>query len=476
MRGRAIAVGAGVLAAGALVLAAPWNGDHQRVIQAEFKSASGLVSGADVRVDGAPAGTVKALTLTPDGRALVSLQLDDGIPAPRADATAAIRPVDLIGDNYVALSVGTSASSLHRVIPPSRTLDEPRLDQALKTFGPAERAGLKTMLVEGGIALDERGADLNQAALALRPTLAAADRVALELGSQRANLSAFVRDAERVGAQAAARNEDLGRLVDGLDATLAATRDTSKPLSSALAGLPVALRELRTTAGHLQRTAGAALPLARSVRDAAPGLSRAAELAPAFLTTVTRAATRLHPAITEATSALSRGDKTLASLAAGLREVTSASPALDRFLRVLVPAAPAISKGFFVNFPDEAAEPGTQPFDPSADPRRHYWRGAAVLTCQSFGVPIRPGCLQDFLSGKSASGSEQAPPSTSRKAPSPSAAARRPQAPDGDGSPAAGDSGIPNALRHLPLGGSGAPGGGDAAGPIRDLLDLVLGP
>ena len=54
----------------------------------------------------------------------------------------------------------------------------------------------------------------------------------------------------------------------------------------------------------------------------------------------------------------------------------------------VVPAAPAISEGFFVNFPDQAAEPGNQPFDPFADPRRHYWRGAAVMGCETFGVKI----------------------------------------------------------------------------------------
>jgi hypothetical protein len=56
-----------------------------------------------------------------------------------------------------------------------------------------------------------------------------------------------------------------------------------------------------------------------------------------------------------------------------------------------------ISDGFFVNFADEAAEPGRQPFDPFADPRRNYWRGAGVLTCEAFGVPVGPGCLAKAL-------------------------------------------------------------------------------
>ena len=63
----------------------------------------------------------------------------------------------------------------------------------------------------------------------------------------------------------------------------------------------------------------------------------------------------------------------------------------------VVPAAPAISEGFFVNFPDQAAEPGNQPFDPFTDPRRHYWRGAAVVGCETFGVKVEPNCMANVL-------------------------------------------------------------------------------
>ena len=46
---------------------------------------------------------------------------------------------------------------------------------------------------------------------------------------------------------------------------------------------------------------------------------------------------------------------------------------------------------------DEAAESGTQPFDPFAEPTRSYWRGAAVFSCEAFGVPVAPGCLMKAI-------------------------------------------------------------------------------
>ena len=88
--------------------------DSAGIVRAEFESARGLVEGNDVRIAGAPAGTVESLELTASGTALATLRLHDGIEPPRADASAAIRPVDLIGDTYVALDPGTRPDAARR--------------------------------------------------------------------------------------------------------------------------------------------------------------------------------------------------------------------------------------------------------------------------------------------------------------------------------------------------------------------------
>src|SRR5204863_7565313 len=105
----------------------------------------------------------------------------------------------------------------------------------------------------------------------------------------------------------------------------------------------------------------------------------------------------LRAALSALRGVLTDGAPTLKALDGGLREVGSVSGDVDRLTRVLAPAAPALSEGFFVNFADQGAEPGRQPFDPFADPRRNYWRGAAVMSCEAFGVPVAPGCLQRVL-------------------------------------------------------------------------------
>jgi hypothetical protein len=141
----------------------------------------------------------------------------------------------------------------------------------------------------------------------------------------------------------------------------------------------------------------AALPLARSLQRSAPGLSQAAVRLGPFLRSTRHAAEELHPAIGRASDLLSENAGAFAALRTGLGQATADSPVFSRFMDAVEPAAPAISAGFFKNFPDQATEPGNQPFDPFADARRHYWRGAAVITCQTFGLRIHPGCLADFL-------------------------------------------------------------------------------
>jgi phospholipid/cholesterol/gamma-HCH transport system substrate-binding protein len=103
-------------------------------VKAEFTNAAPLVSGQTVRVDGAIAGTVQGIELTDHGSAMVTMRLLHDIDPPRADATASIRQLDLLGDSYVSLSPGRSAKRLSGPIPTSRTIAMPRLDELFSTF------------------------------------------------------------------------------------------------------------------------------------------------------------------------------------------------------------------------------------------------------------------------------------------------------------------------------------------------------
>lgn len=372
------------------------GGEGQR-IEAEFRDARGLVPDADVVVGGAKAGRVEGIELTDGGRARVRIRLHEGLAAPRADASAAIRPADLLGDVVLDLSPGTAREPLRGPIAVARTVDAPRLEQLLETFDRPVRDGLQALLVAGGQALAGRGRDLARTLVALRPAVTATDGVLRELDDQDAALESVVADAERAVGGLAATAGDGDRALVALERRLTTVARARTPLDAGLRGLPDTLGRLRGTAASLAATAGRLRPLARDLRALAPGLSTAATRLRPFLRQARRASDDLVPTLRQLRGALVGREGTFTSLSAGLRTAAAIAPDLDRALAAVQDAAPAISKGFFVNFTDQGAEPGTQLGDPFADPARNYWRGAAVFSCEAFGVPIEPGCLLKAL-------------------------------------------------------------------------------
>ncbi|HEX2056520.1 MAG TPA: outer membrane lipid asymmetry maintenance protein MlaD [Nitrospiraceae bacterium] len=85
-------------------------GGDNYVVEAEFTSASGLKSGASVEIAGVEVGRVKGITLQGD-RAMVALAIQDGVKL-YTDSIASIKTRGIIGDKYVALSLGGGGDPL----------------------------------------------------------------------------------------------------------------------------------------------------------------------------------------------------------------------------------------------------------------------------------------------------------------------------------------------------------------------------
>lgn len=85
-------------------------GGDNYVVEAEFTSASGLKSGASVEIAGVEVGRVKGIALQAD-RAMVALAIQNGVKL-YSDSIASIKTRGIIGDKYVALSVGGGGDPL----------------------------------------------------------------------------------------------------------------------------------------------------------------------------------------------------------------------------------------------------------------------------------------------------------------------------------------------------------------------------
>ncbi|MDQ3730228.1 MAG: MlaD family protein [Actinomycetota bacterium] len=390
-------------------------------VVAEFQDAFPILEGMYVRVDGSIAGSVGPVEVTDDGLARVTLILDEAIEEPSSDATAAIRQQDTTGDSYVAFEPGDSGKRLPDVdgmptiecnaesasAPCEATLTSPRFDDLLNAFGPAERAGVKLILLELSRSLDDRGDDVNAAALELRPAMVAANEALAEVQSQNAALRAVISDAENVTGQAASKRSELAGMIGALETTLRATASESDSLDAGLERLPETAVQVRSTMGALARASEAGLPLAREVEARAPQLAAAIGATPGFLDAVDVALDRSEPTLDLTRKLLRAGAPTI--IADPRRVVTGPfdlAPAISKLLTGVLGDENTIkslfgddSNGFGPGTLDRsglgavAVEPGNQQGYPAENENRNFLRISAVFNCTMFGVPVEPGCL-----------------------------------------------------------------------------------
>ena len=78
-------------------------------VRVQFNSVSGLPLDAIVRLAGVYIGRVEAIGLTDDGRAVVTLRIRNDVTL-RADATASVSSEGMLGEKYLEITAGTSAS------------------------------------------------------------------------------------------------------------------------------------------------------------------------------------------------------------------------------------------------------------------------------------------------------------------------------------------------------------------------------
>src|SRR3954447_26176134 len=250
--GRAVAVAA--LVVGVAVLAVVVLGGHDSyVVHARFISASQMVKGGEVKIAGERIGTVKAIKVTPDWHADLTLQIDSAHAPLRVGTTATVRAVSLSGvaNRYVDLQMppGTQQTTIKSggVIDEQHTNSAVDIDQLFNTLRPKERRGLQRIIRGFGDQIHGRGDQATAGFHYLDPNLSTNARLFDELTRDRPALERFILDSSRLATHVAERRDDLSGLVDQLaDFTGALARQRTS-LGSAIAVLPTFLRRANTT-------------------------------------------------------------------------------------------------------------------------------------------------------------------------------------------------------------------------------------
>ncbi|MGH2858498.1 MAG: MlaD family protein, partial [Solirubrobacteraceae bacterium] len=284
---RALASGLVLAAVAAFVVlstgASNGSGSTYRI---EFQNAFGLVTQADFKVAGVPAGTIQSIGL--DQKTLNAVVTVDvtrrGFGQFHADATCASRPESLIGEYYVDCNPGSRGPVLRSgsTIPVTHTTSTIPADLVLDIMRIPYRQRFTLIVNELGAAAASRSGDLQAALARAVPALTETDSLLHLLASDSATIRALTRDSDSVITALANNSGNVNRFIVQAGRTASATATQQANLRQALARLPALLEQLRPTLAALGTTLTTNEPVLRNLNQSAAQLHRLFADLPAF--------------------------------------------------------------------------------------------------------------------------------------------------------------------------------------------------
>lgn len=285
------------------------DGGETVEVDAIFDSAGFLVAGEEVRIAGAPVGTITDLQLTDDFKARVTMEIDSDFAPFRADADCTIQPQSLIGDRFIQCAPGTSAAPALEAedgnpptVPVENTHTPVDLDVVLSTFDEPARDRFAIILSTLGAGVAGRSEELEELIRRSNPALGETKLLLDEIVAERKRIGSLVDESDEILAQLAARKDRVGAFIEsGAEAT-AATAAEQDNLRATIRNLPPLLREVEPSLDRVREIAREGEPVLADLQESAPALDRVLAELPAF-------AREGRPALAALGNASSRGVK-----------------------------------------------------------------------------------------------------------------------------------------------------------------------
>lgn len=325
-----IAASTALVTALVLVALVVLGGGGSYTLHADFLDAGGLVSGDQVLIGPAQAGTVSSIGLTSNGEAAIALSLDGSVAPLHQGTVARIYEDSLSGiaSKYVELEPGSSSAPS---IPDGGRIDDGHtystvnLDQLFDTFDPLTRAGLRGFVRGEAGSLNGRGAEANRALEYLAPGLQSTSEVTAELTRDEPAFDQLVVQGAEALQALASRSQQLSQLIANTSTATGAIARESQPLEQALQLLPGTLSRSTTTFAGLRTTLSSLDPLVAASKPAVRRL-------PLFLT-------KLQPLLKVAIPTVAQLDGLIHNPAGtgDLTELANETPALARIAQTAFP-------------------------------------------------------------------------------------------------------------------------------------------
>jgi phospholipid/cholesterol/gamma-HCH transport system substrate-binding protein len=213
-------------------LRGPWT--RQVTLRADFQSANGLVTDAEVRVSGVHVGNVTGISGSRDGGSIVTMALQSDVRL-RRDTRAVIRPKTLLGEKFVELvrTPDSSAGYLSddSLIPRSQTGQAIEIDDILNAMDAPTRQAMSESFRQLGIALDNRQQDLANSLLPLDQTMTNLRPLARVGENRQQQLDHILTNLNIIMQALADEQDQLGQIIDKGDVVMSAIASRDQALA-----------------------------------------------------------------------------------------------------------------------------------------------------------------------------------------------------------------------------------------------------
>jgi ABC-type transporter Mla subunit MlaD len=266
-------------------------------VRAIFDNAAFAVPGEDVRIAGAPVGSIHDLDVctssqapcpaaSPENKAAVTIGITDQRFTPfYANATCSIRPQSLIAERYIDCLPGSSSQPpLAKItsgpgtgsylLPVTRTSSPIDSDIVNDISQMSVRERFSIILDELGTALAARGSDLNAVIHRANPALGYTDQVLQILARENRTLAQLATDSDTVLKPLANARQQLADFVRQANTTSVASAARANDIARSFQLFPQFLRQLDPLMVDLGKLADQGTPLFASLRQSAAALGR----------------------------------------------------------------------------------------------------------------------------------------------------------------------------------------------------------
>ena len=386
------------------------SGNGPYLVRAIFDDASFAAQGEDVRIAGANVGSIHSLGVTSGKRAAVTIAITDHRFAPfHDDATCAIRPQSLIGEEYVDCTPGTAgAAALPKItsgpgtgtyyLPVTRTSSPIDSDIVQDISTEPVRESLAVINNEFGTGLAARGSDLNAVIHRANPALGNTDKVLKILAGQNHTLAQLATDSDKVLGPLAGERKHISGFITQANTTAVASAARAQAISQTFQKFPSYLAQLRPLMTDLGTLADQGTPLMTSLGQSAGALGRQ-------FANLTPFATQARTALINLGAAAQKSQPSLLAtqpLADRLESLGNAGQPASANLKTLLTSLDntgGIEQLMRLLFNGAIAGNGFNSLS-------HYVRDEALTSsCTNYATTAVPGCASTFAGASAASAS-----------------------------------------------------------------------